>query len=622
MATTESKTPPLPTLNLLNVTLDDVRSVLSSREQALSVIKTWFASFSDALVSKDIEKLGLYEAASFWRDALCFSWDFRTFVGKERISKFIATQIKMMNIEDVKLKDLEVPWTGAFQPHEDIVWVQGYFTFSILGLGNVDGVFRLVPSQEGSWKAHSIFTSLSSLHEFPELKGPLRNTQPNHGLWSYQRAKEISFEDAPPTVLCIGGGQSGLVVAARLKALGVSCLVVEKNKRVGDNWRGRYESLCLHDPVWYDHMPYLPFPETWPVFAPAGKLADWLEAYTSIMELSVWTSSKVTTATPKEDGTWTVDIEAVGNEGRKRTFSGVKHVVFATGMGAGLPKMPDLPGLSDFKGQVLHSSQYQKAEDHKGKKVLVVGACTSAHDICSDYVQHGVDVTMYQRSSTYVISIDPGLKTFFAGLYDGTGLPTDVADLMNISFPTLFMERFAARQVLQLEEKDKELHDSLRARGFRLNRGLMDAGPLLSALSRAGGYYIDVGGSKLIAEGKIKLKNDAQISGFRPNGVIFDDGSFLEADVLIFATGYADPRTLVQTICSPEIKDKINPIWGLDQEGELKGVYRDLGVKGLWYMAGNLCLCRIYSKYLALQIKAMEEGLWDEKKIYSETPEM
>lgn len=115
--------------------------------------------------------------------------------------------------------------------------------------GIASGIARLVPTANGEWKAHTIFTNLEDLKGFPEKIGPLRNSVTNHGKWEENRKKEAEFVDKQPTVLIVGGGQSGLDVAARLKALNVSSLVVERNPRIGDNWRTRYESLTLHDPV-------------------------------------------------------------------------------------------------------------------------------------------------------------------------------------------------------------------------------------------------------------------------------------------------------------------------------------------------------------------------------------
>ena len=84
-----------------------------------------------------------------------------------------------------------------------------------------------------------------------------------------------------------------MTAAARLKMLKVDTLVVDREERVGDNWRQRYHQLVLHDPVWYDHMPYLPFPPDWPIYTPKDKLADFFETYVKFRELNVWTQTEI-----------------------------------------------------------------------------------------------------------------------------------------------------------------------------------------------------------------------------------------------------------------------------------------------------------------------------------------
>jgi hypothetical protein len=143
----------------------------------------------------------------------------------------------------------------------------------------------------------------------------------------------------------------------------------------------------------------------------------------------------------------------------------------------------------------------------------------------------------------------------------------------------------------------------------------------------------DVGASQLIIDGKIKLKNDAQISNFTKKGLEFADGSTLDADVVVFATGLGEARDPMRKIIGPEAGAHLKEIWGLDSEGEIKGAWRDIGLPRLWCMIGNFALCRFHSKHVALraflhvyydrstradsmttEIKAIEEGLFDEKR--------
>ncbi|KAJ7094555.1 hypothetical protein B0H15DRAFT_127960 [Mycena belliarum] len=589
----------LPTLDKLDARVSDD---LDPKEIAVE----WFKLFSAYAEAGNVEgTASLFVEGAYWRDILSLSWDFRTFQGPT-LHKFLTDRLSAAQMSAFQLKE---DYLQLKRPYPDIAWIEATFNFET-SVGLASGVFRLVPLKGGDWKAHCMLTNLEDLKGFPEKIGPLRDSAPNHGKWEEARRRSSAFEDSDPTVLIVGGGQSGLELAARLRCLEISTLVVEKNPRIGDNWRNRYEALCLHDPVWYDHLPYLPFPPSWPVYTPALKIANWLEHYAEALEIPVWTSCEVTSASPGVDGNWKVTVS--NGQGEQRHFK-VKHLVFATGFGSYRGNLPVYPGMADFKGPILHSSQHKKATDHLGKKVVVIGACTSAHDICADYYEHGVDVTMFQRSSTYIMTTKNGWRILMEGVYSENAPPTDVADRLNASYPNRLMELLAPRKTLEIAEADKELLDGLRKRGFRLNLGYKNAGFSLAVWENAGGYYLDVGTSQLIADGKIKLKNDSPIERFTATGLKFEDGSELPADVVIFATGVGDVRDNIRKVCGDELTEKCKPIWGLDEEGEIQGCWRDLGIPGLWYMMGNLAYCRFHSKHVALQIKAMEEGIFGER---------
>ncbi|KAJ7137003.1 hypothetical protein C8R44DRAFT_768224 [Mycena epipterygia] len=590
----------LPTLDKLNATVPkdlDVNKVAAA----------WMASFVSSVEAGDVAGITkLFIEESHWRDMLALTWDFRSFHGAPSIQNFLSDRLASAQLTNFRIKD---QFTALQQPYPDIAWIQVIFDFET-SVGLASGVVRLVPQpNDGPWKAHCMYTNLEDLKGFPEKIGGLRNSAPNHGKWERERQHALSFEEEEPTVLVIGGGHSGLDIAARLKYLDVRTLVVEKNPRIGDNWRNRYEALCLHDPVWYDHFPYMPFPATWPVYTPALKLGNWLETYAEALELDVWTSSTVVSARKNSAGTWDVVVDRAGKE---RIFK-VKHLVFAVGLGAGQGNFPTFPGMDRFKGQILHSTQHKRATDHAGKKVVIIGACTSAHDIAADYYNNGVDVTIYQRSSTYVFTTKNGWKHIMAGTYAEGGPPVDLVDRLSASFPHFMAIPLNKRQAKRIAEDDKELLDGLRKCGFRLNMGTMDAGFALSAWDRGGGYYIDVGASQMIIDGKIKLKNDSQIAEFTESGLKFENGSEMPVDVVVFATGLGEARDGVRKICGDEIGAQCKKIWGLNNEGEINGAWRDLGVPGLWYMIGNLALGRFHSKHVALQIKAIEENVFGER---------
>lgn len=593
--------PPLPTLKNLNATVpDDV--------DAPKIASEWLAALAGCLESDNPTGVNsLFVEDSWWRDMFSLTWDFRTFHGISSIVSFLKDRIKSTHPRSFKLRQ---DFLELQRPFDDIAWIIALFDFETdTGIGF--GIFHLVPTSNGEWKAHTLYTSLEGLKGFPEKIGALRNQEPNHGRWEEDRNRETEFESTDPTVLIIGGGHSGLGLAARFKAYDIPNLIVECNVRIGDNWRNRYDALSLHDPVWYDHMPYLPFPPTWPVYAPARKVANWLESYADILDLNVWTSSEVTAAVQDpSDNKWKVAVKR--GDGTERVLK-VNHVVFATGFSSSIPKIPQIPGVEKFKGETLHSSQYRKASDHAGEKVVVVGACTSAHDIAKDYYNHGVDVTMYQRSSTYIMSPKNGYDVLFKGLYYEAGPHTDIADRLGASLPLFMGLGLAQRGAKRILELDRDILESLRKRGFRTNNGINDTGVTMLYWSKGGGYYFEVGASQLIADGKIKLKNDSPIKEFTETGFLFEDGSELPADVVVFATGLSDIRGNIRKICGDEVADKCPPIWGLDKQGEVNGSVREVGSPGLWYFVGNFAFSRFHSKHLALQIKAKEEGLFGER---------
>lgn len=402
-------------------------------------------------------------------------------------------------------------------------------------------------------------------------------------------------------------------MAARLQALGLSALIVDKNARIGDNWRLRYRTLVTHDPVQYTHMAYLPFPPNWPTFTPKDKLADWFEAYASLMELNVWMSTTIQKAT-YDDATksWTVTVKR--GDGTERTLK-PKHVIFCTGH-AGEPKIPTFKGQDSFKGTVYHGSQHQDAtQNHKGdltgKKVVVVGTGNSGHDIAQNYYEAGASaVTMLQRRGTYVIQADKGLFMLHEGMYDETGPPTEDADVAGQSLPIPIQFALNVGLTERIAAKEKENLDGLAKAGFKVDFGHDGSGIYRKYITRGGGYYIDVGASQLIIDGKIKVEQSPDgISHFEENHLVLADGRKLDADIVVLATGFDNMKTSVEKALGPEESNRCKDVWDLDEEGEVNAMWRPSGHPGLWFFGGSLALCRIQSRLLALQIVAIEKGL-------------
>jgi cation diffusion facilitator CzcD-associated flavoprotein CzcO len=391
--------------------------------------------------------------------------------------------------------------------------------------------------------------------------------------------------------------------------LGVDALIVDREARVGDNWRGRYKRLVLHDPVWYDHLPYLNFPDNWPVFTPKDKLADWFETYVNTFELNVWTKTELVSSSWDEDKKrWAVTLERqVGDKKETRTVR-PRHIIQATGH-SGKKNFPTINGMDSFQGRLCHSSEFPGATPNsKGKRAIVVGSCNSGHDIAQDYYDHGYDVTMVQRSSTCVVSSDSITEIGLKSLYSEGSLPVDDADLLNWSLPSELAKRQQIQVLTVQNDHDRQTLEGLAKVGFVWDKGPNDAGLLYKYFQRGGGYYIDIGCSQLIIDGKIKIKQGQEIDEVLPDGIKFADGSVLPADEVIFATGYQNMRTQARIIFGDKVADRLNDVWGFDEEGEFRTIWRRSGHPGFWFMGGNLALSRYYSLLLALQIKAQEEG--------------
>ena len=227
--------------------LDKLGAHVPSDLDVNQTIEKWFALFKNFCESGDVKSLiDIIPVDAYWRDVLALTWSFRTFEGTLKIKRFLEDRLALAEIKNLKLK--HPSYAQLQQPYPDLAWIQALFEFET-NVGLCSGVVRLVPQADGTWKAHSIFTALDDLKGFPEKIGRLRDSETFRGNWSAALAKERSYADRNPTVLIVGGGHCGLEIAARLKYLGVDALIVEKNERIGDNWRKRYESLSLHDTV-------------------------------------------------------------------------------------------------------------------------------------------------------------------------------------------------------------------------------------------------------------------------------------------------------------------------------------------------------------------------------------
>ena len=578
-------------------------------------VDAWLADFEAALAVRDIDRVaGMFAVDSFWRDLVSFTWNLKTMEGREQITDMLTTRLAGTDPSGFRTRET---------PTEDGGVTTAFIEFET-AVGRGVGHLRL-KDEDGQPRAWTLLTALQELKGHEEPKGPSRVLGAVHGddpdprSWAEKRAEEEAElgRSIQPYALVIGGGQGGIALGARLRQLGVPAIVVDKHERPGDQWRKRYKSLCLHDPVWYDHLPYLPFPANWPVFAPKDKIGDWLEFYTRVMEVPYWSKTTCTSASfDEETNRWTVEVD---RDGEKLTLHPTQ-LVLATGM-SGKPNIPTLPGQDVFRGDQHHSSAHPGPDAYVGRKAVVIGSNNSAHDICKALYENGVDVTMVQRSSTHIVKSDTLMDIGLGDLYSeralAAGMTTEKADLTFASLPYRIMHEFQIPLYDQMRKRDKEFYDRLEAAGFELDWGADGSGLFMKYLRRGSGYYIDVGACDLVADGRIKLAH-GQVDHLTENAVVLADGTELPADVVVYATGYGSMNGWAADLIGQDVADRVGKVWGLGSdtpkdpgpwEGEQRNMWKPTQQPNLWFHGGNLHQSRHYSLYLALQLKARYENI-------------
>ncbi len=575
--------------------------------------RRWLRDFDDALTAGRVDAAAaLFGEDGCWRDLTAFTWTLRTMDGRAAIADMLRTTLARVRPHG---------WTLDGDATEAGGIVEAWLRFET-SVARGRAVLRL---RDG--RAWTLMTMTTELRGHEEPAGDRRPLGVAHGAYGRGLPTWLEAREAwrsalgrgvQPEVLIVGGGQGGLALGARLKRLGVPALIVDRHPRPGDAWRSRYRSLVLHDPVWYDHMPYLPFPDHWPVFTPKDKMGDWLEAYARIMELDVWSSTRCVSARRDDaaDG-WLVEVERDGEPVALRP----RQLVLATGL-SGLPQVPSFPGAERFEGTQVHSSGYEGGAPWAGRPCVVVGSNNSAHDICADLWEHGARVTMLQRSSTMVVRSETLQELGWGRLFSEDalrrGVTTERADMTLASMPYRLLTEAQKAVTARIRERDADFYDRLRAAGFMLDFGEDDSGLSLKYLRRGSGYYIDVGASELVADGRVGLRSGVRVRALRERSVVLDDGSELPADLIVHATGFGPLSDVVASLVSPEVAERIGPCWGLGSGttrdpgpwvGELRNMWAPTRQPGLWLHGGNLQQSRFYSLQLALQLKARSVGL-------------
>ena len=581
-----------------------------AEDSVATIAENWLARLEAALAAPDRAGLArLFHADSHWRDVLALTWRIQTFDGADAILRELPTHARRARPLGFRIDLHRTAPRNVTRAGTDAI--EAIFKFETAE-GRGSGVLRLTPDADDGnvFKAWTLLTALDEIKGHEERTGRSRPQGkvysrdfrgPN---WLDLRNAAAAYDDRDPVVLVVGGGQAGLSIAARLGQLGVDTLIVDRWARVGDNWRKRYHALVLHNQVHVNHLPYMPFPPSWPAYIPKDKLASWFEAYVEAMELNYWTATELEGGGYDEKAKkWSVVLRRA--DGTRREMH-PRHVVMATGA-SGAPSIPDIPGLRNFAGAVLHSSEYDDGEAWKGKSALVIGSGNSGHDIAQDLHSAGAKVTLVQRSSTMIVNVEPSAQLQYA-LYD-EGPPLEDCDLITTSMPLSLTRKSHIAATETARRMDEELLDGLERRGFKLDFGEDGTGWQFKYLTRGGGYYFNVGCSDLIVQGEIGLVQFSDIASFVPAGALMRTGKTLAADLVVLATGYKGQEHLVGKLFGDDVAGRLGPIWGFGDGQELRNMFARTAQPGLWFIAGSFAQCRIYSKYLALQIKACELGL-------------
>ncbi|MFD9735441.1 NAD(P)-binding domain-containing protein [Umezawaea sp. NPDC059074] len=586
-----------------------------SQTDAATTVTTWLADFESALATGDPDAVtALFAEECYWRDLVAFTWNIVTVEGRDGVRDMLAETLERVRPHAFRIADDLGGATGG-----DGV-VESWIAFDT-AVGRCVGLVRL-----RGGLAWTLLTTMNELigHEEPlngrRPKGAEHGAHPDRKTWLEQRRQETEDlgHTTQPHTLVIGGGQGGIALGARLRQLGVPTIVIERSARAGDQWRSRYKSLCLHDPVWYDHLPYLDFPKNWPVFAPKDKIGDWLEMYTKVMELNYWASTEAVRASyDAETHEWTVVVRRDGEEITLRP----KELVLATGM-SGKANVPVFEGADVFRGDQHHSSRHPGPDAYAGKRAVVIGSNNSAHDICAALWENDVDVTMVQRTSTHIVRSDSLMRIALGGLYSeeavAAGMTTQKADLTFASLPYRIMHEFQIPVYDEIRKVDADFYARLEAAGFLLDYGDDDSGLFMKYLRRGSGYYIDVGASDLVASGDIKLRSGVEVARLTEDSVVLSTGEELPADLVVYATGFGSMNGWAADLISQEVADEVGKVWGLGSattkdpgpwEGEQRNMWKPTRQEALWFHGGNLHQSRHYSLYLALQLKARYEGI-------------
>ncbi|KAJ7067347.1 hypothetical protein C8F01DRAFT_1342249 [Mycena amicta] len=569
----------------------DTLSAFSDAE-ALDVAQAIAPKISAFLADPKGEAIDeLFHPDAFWRDHVALSWSLRTFHPAPIISANIPALLHRAAILPSSISLIADQVHTILFPNGVSV-VRAPFTFTTSNpKAHCTAAFKLVRLNNGDVKVFTVTSALRELDAVP---------------W---RKFDAPLEVSPtlPTsleVLVVGGGHAGLSISAYLKALGINFAMVEKQPTIGDSWANRYDSTTLHTTRVFSGLPFLGFPPDYPQYVPAKLIAQYYADYARKLHLPVYAGRRCVSAIwDKARDAWRVTLEGVaGTE-----IINVHTLVFALGIGGRYPVVPEIPGKDTFKGPILHSSTYISASNWANKRVAIIGASTTACDVAQDCVKAGVErVTLIQRGPTRIYPqehITAALTHFW-----NDEIPVEEGDVMATEDPVVLGASLSKLMLREMRDAhDPEYYAGLERAGFIAES---DGSAHQQIYCRGGAHYPDIGACDAISRGEIKVKSNATITSILPAAIAFSDGTRLDADVIVYCTGFEkDVRKAAEDIIGNDIASTLEPVWGLDAEGEVRGCWRPSGHDRIWFHGGELQTMRYYGQFLAMQIAAEIAGI-------------
>jgi putative flavoprotein involved in K+ transport len=581
---------------------------MSNTPDLAAVATRWIEQFEQLLgADAPLRYQDLFLEDSYWRDVVALTWDTRQFWGGAKVEPELLKHARAAGMHGLHLDPQRS--APAVVDVFGTRFIEVFFAFRVKA-GPAKGFVRLLEPAAGETPRAQLFaTVLDGLDVAPEPK----ERHPKHG---YEPAfpgetfgewvrRKGDFSQTGPDVLIVGGSQSGVSLGARFERLGMtSYLIVERGASAGDSWRKRYDALALHTNTPANDLPYIKIPPTWGEFLPKDQWADYLDSIASLLNLNcAFNTELIGGVFDERTKTWEVTLRMAG--GGTRVMR-PKHLVMAAGGVGGRPRIPALPGLDGFKGEVLHSSVFTNGERFKGMKVGVVGSSTTAHDICLDLFHHGARPTMIQRGPTCVVDVKD-VRKFLADYNRVSVEEVDQKRDANLVLPLLVKRAQAV--TVQSEIEYAALHDGLRKAGQKLTIGEDKTGWLMKLIRDLSGYYLNVGCSEAIIRGDVKILDFYRVERFAEHGARLQDGGHEDFDAIVLATGYQDQSVDMEHYFGAEVARKVGKGIGLSEDGEYRTMARPTGQPHLWVMFGGIPDARRMSKALALQIIAQMRGL-------------